>query len=779
MSKISTRMLRSISAFALLSAGSSFAYAQDGAQTASEDTRRLQSVTVTSQKREQNIQDVPISISAYSGEFIEESGVENLTELSLYTPNFQILQSTQVTNQRIVIRGVGSTGQSGIEPSVATFIDGVYYGRPGSIVGNLLDVETVEVLRGPQGTLFGRNSAAGALNVTTKSPSFDTLEGKVQVRAGDYGAMDLSGVVSGPISDKIAFSLAGKYSEFDGFGFNLLDGEDFGELDNTTLRGKLAFEPTDRLSITFAADYSEVNSNGPTVEFFTGSENPVFLGTLAALFGPDVTQLVTDDPTDHEVYSIEEGQDQNNEQWGVSADISYELGSGHRLRSITAYREFEAFEDQTVLDLPVSIFPRNFDLTNEALQQEFQLISPSGEDFEYVLGAFFYDESYAIEQTFNVGPQLCVPLVFALAGANAAALCAAGPTAGHVDAFDQDLSSYAFYGEGTYNFNERWALTAGIRYTNDEKNGQFTAVSANPIFPAIGARAQENFGPVDIKDEEVTYRINVSYFPSDDVMLFATHSTGFKSSGFNTDGVFPALAPEARLFDAETSNNYEVGIKSEFFNNSLQANVTAYRTEYENFQDRSFDGVSFLVRNVGELRSQGVEADFTWLPTDQLTLFASAAYQDAEFIEYPNAAPLPGGTPQDLSGTTPNYAPEWQGSIVADWLDDLPGTQMEYFLRGEYQYNGDQNVGAITNNNPQAIQDAVSLINARAGLNVTENLNVSVWGRNLTDEGYCTAISEQPFGAALGGTVVATNTTATRCIVAAPRTYGIELNYGF
>ena len=144
------------------------------------------------------------------------------------------------------------------------------------------------------------------------------------------------------------------------------------------------------------------------------------------------------------------------------------------------------------------------------------------------------------------------------------------------------------------------------------------------------------------------------------------------------------------------------------------------------------------------------------------------------------AAPLPGNTGfQDLTGTRPNYAPKWQGSIVADWKATLPGSNRDYFLRGEYQYSGSQNVGAITNNNPQAIQDAVSLFNARAGVNITENLEVSLWGRNLTDEGYCTAISEQPFGAALGGTVVATNTTATRCIVAAPRTYGLEFNFDF
>ena len=343
-----TRFMLTSAAAVAVSSGA-FAQNSDG----------LDEIIVTSQKRAQNVQDVPISISAYNAEFIEDSGVENLTDLSLYTPNFQILQSTQVTNQRIVIRGVGSTGQSGIEPSVATFIDGVYYGRPGSIIGNLVDVENVEVLRGPQGTLFGRNSAAGALNVTTQRPNHDEMIGSLQLRGGNFGAFDIGGVLSGPVSDTVALSVAGKYSTFDGFGKNLLNDEEIGGLDNLTLRGKLSFEPTDALSILIAADYSEIDSNGPIVEFFTGSENPVFLGTLAALFGPDVTQLVTDSPTDHEVYQVHEDV-QDNDQWGLSADISYEFGSGHVLRSISAYREFEAYEYQTVLTLPVEVFPRDF-----------------------------------------------------------------------------------------------------------------------------------------------------------------------------------------------------------------------------------------------------------------------------------------------------------------------------------------------------------------------------------------------------------------------------------
>ena len=741
----------------------------------------LEEVVVTAQKRTEDVQDVPISISAYSEQFIADSGIEDLTELSLYTPNFQILQSTQVSNQRMVIRGVGSTGQAAIESSVAAFIDGVYYPRPGSVIGNLVDAKTVEVLRGPQGTLFGRNSAAGAINVTTNNPSHDGFEGQVQARVGNYGAYDIGGVVSGPISDSVAYRVSGKFSTFDGFGSNELTGEDFGFRDNTVLRGKLSIEPSDKWSILLSADYAEIESGGPSVEFLSGSENPVFLGTLAALFGPDTTRLVTDDPTDHSVYQLTEGI-HNNEQFGFAADISYDLDSGHTIRSISSYREFESYEFQNVLELPVSIFPRDYDLQNESIQQEIQIISPEDDKFQYVAGVFYYEEDYSINQDFFAGSEFCVPLVFAVGGPELADLCAASAASGGpaaVDSFEQTLESFAAFGEATFGLTQDLSATLGVRYTRDVKEGEFLGTVPNPTLPLLGARAPQSFGPEELDDDQVTYRANLRYVLAEDVMLFATYSTGFKSSGFNSDGTFPGLTPDQRVYGQETTTNFELGMKSQWLENTLQANITAFNVEYDDFQDRSFDGVSLLVRNVGELEVRGIEGDVTWAATDELQIFGSFSFLDAEFNQYPEAPPLPGGAIQDLAGETPNYSPEWQASLVADWRSPVGGLGMELFIRGEYQFVDEQNVGAISNANPQSVQDAVSLGNARAGVELANGVNIALWGRNLTDEGYCTAITDQVFGAALGGIVAANNTTAARCIVAAPRTFGVEVNYAF
>ena len=299
----------------------------------------------------------------------------------------------------------------------------------------------------------------------------------------------------------------------------------------------------------------------------------------------------------------------------------------------------------------------------------------------------------------------------------------------------------------------------------------------NPFVIALQVRDNEFQPDLTVDDSKFTYFANASYFPYDDTMFFATVSTGYKSGGFNTDGTFPALTTEQRAFDEESTTNYEVGVKSTLFDSTLQLNATLFSMDIEGFQDRAFDGISFITRNVGELRQQGIETDFAWAPLDQFTLNGGLSYLDSEFQDYRNASPLPGGPVQDLTGARAHLSPEWQGSLVADWTDNfspIAGTQ--YFLRGETQYVGEANVGANTNQNPQSIQDAYQLFNARIGLRAEDDRwEVNLWGKNLSDEGYCTTIVDQPFGRPLGGLDVAANTIQQRCVVGTPQTWGVQL----
>lgn len=767
-------------------------FAQSADETEAND-RRLATVTVTAQKRTQDIQDVPISISAYGEDFIEDSGVDNLQDISLYSPNFTLGNSSQKTNTRIAIRGVGSVGNAGIEPSVGVFIDGVYYPRPGSVIGDLVDLQSVEVLRGPQGTLFGRNTPMGALNVKTKDPSRDGLDAYVELGAGSYNAFNVAGAVSAPISDKVAYRVSGRYSERGGFGDNLLTGEEFGEQDSLSLRGKLLFDATPNFTVKLSADYGEINSGGATIEYLNDTSSPVFLGTLQALYGADAAQIQTSDPFDHDIYQ-DHRDSLSDEQWGVSADAEYEFANGIRVKSITSVRDWEADYFESAIRLPVQLFPRKTQYNNETFSQEFQLLSASGEKVEWVAGAFFYEETYDISQDFDLGAQFCIPTVLGVltqqligagvapATAQAQALaqaqgCAALPQVDASDSeFNQDLSSQAIYGQATWYLNDQWSLTGGLRYTQDEKEADFSNVVNNPFVIGLSVRDNEDRPGLTVDDSKLTYFTNVSYFPVEDTMLFATVSTGYKSGGFNTDGTFPALTEEQRIFGEEDTTNYELGIKTEL-GGVLQLNATLFRMDIEGFQDRAFDGVSFITRNVGELRQQGFEADFVWAPLDQLTFNGGLSYLDSEFQDYRNASPLPGGPVQDLTGQSAHFSPEWQGSLVADWRDSIAlfgGS--EYFLRGETQYVGDQNIGGNTNQNPQSIQDAYQLFNARVGLRSEDDRwEVALWGKNLTDEGYCMTIFEQPFAQQLGGVNPVANTSPQRCVVGNPQTWGIQL----
>lgn len=781
-------------------------------------------IIVTATKRAESIQDVPISISAYGADFIEESGVQDLRDIALYSPNFTIANSSQLSNNRIAIRGVGSVGNAGIEPSVGVFIDGVYYPRPGSVIGNLMDVQAVEVLRGPQGTLFGRNTPMGALNVRTKDPSFNGFEGVYELGFGSQNAKKVGATVNVPLGENTAARLSGQYTDRDGFGKNLISGETFGDRRDINLRGKLLFEPQDNFSIKLTADYSDIDSEGQSVEYLNDTDSPNLRGTLNNLIGLDPTltvngsDLLTDDPFDHDVYQ-DHRDDLNDQQWGLSAEVTYELASGHELKSITAKRNWEADYFESAIRLPIQLFPRISDYTNDTFSQEIQLLSPTGGAFDYLIGGFYYKEDYKISQDFNLGSEFCTPVVFgvlfqqlvpaalngvgpfaaagpapSLAVAQQRAQAAAGAQAGACDAgqqvgasdsdFDQELESIAIFGQGTWHASDQLSFTLGGRYTDDDKTANFTNIVNNPFVIGLSVRDNESQLDLDVDEfgfdsSQFTYFANASYDVSDDVMVFATTSTGYKSGGFNTDGTFPALTRQQRIFGPEDTTNYELGIKSTLADGRAQLNVTAFRTDIDGFQDRAFDGLSFITRNVGSLRQQGIEIDGMFKPVEQLSFMGGMSYLDSEFTDYTNASPLPGGAPQDLTGERNHFSPKFQGSLVADWTDEINafGGSL-YFLRGEVQTVGEQNIGGNTNLNPQTEQDSYSLLNARVGLRADDDRwEFNVWGKNLSDKGYCMVLFDQPFSQQLGGIDPVANTAPQRCTVGAPLTFGVELKF--
>ncbi|MEM1141658.1 MAG: TonB-dependent receptor [Pseudomonadota bacterium] len=733
----------------------------------------LEEVMVTAQKRSQSIQDVPLSLTAFSGEFLEDNNLQTIDEVARLTPNFTIQSSAQATNNRIAIRGIGSVGNSAIEPSVGVYIDGVYYPRPGAVIGLLVDIDSFEVLRGPQGTLFGRNTPVGALNITTRNPT-DETELKLEAGAGNYSSYLLEATANAPLSENLAARLSFRYADRDGFGTNLFDGRDFGERDDLVVRGKLRYDMSEQTSALLTVDYAEINAGGQGIEVLNETLTPRFLGTNAALYGDTPA---TEDSFD---WTINQNhQDRlTDEQQGIALDVSHAFENGLTLRSITAYREWEAVNADVDVRLAVDLLPASTTFGTNTFSQELQLSSQGGEKFDWLVGAFYYSEDYTVFDSRSAGDGFCVPTIAAAVNPATAAFCLSQPQEGALETdFDQTLESIALFGQATWSITDTLDATLGLRWTDDQKEGDFTSSVNNVVAGAF--RAPEEVLGMERDDSKVTGMANVSWFPSEGTMLFATYSTGYKSGGFNSQGTAAALGSERRIFGPEDTTNYEVGIKSTLLNGAMTANATLYRTDIDDFQDRAFDGLSFVTLNAGELRQQGLEADINWLPTQNLRLVAGVSYLDSEYLDFQSAPGLPGGAPQDLTGERRVFSPEWQGSLAGDWGISI-SSNIEAFIGGSVSWIDEQNIGATSNNNPQSVQDAYTLINARVGVRDTAGKwEVTLFGNNLTDEGFCQVLFDQAFGSQLGAVDAVNNTSVQRCALGAPRTWTVRASYSF
>ena len=816
-----------LTVFGFLAAASSNAGAQG-----------IEEIIVTAQKREQSLQDVPISITTFAGEFLEDSGIDTLQQLGQYTPNLSLASSGQLANNRIILRGVGSVGNSAIEPSVAVFVDGIYIPRPSSVIGTLTDLEIIEVLRGPQGTLFGRNASMGALNIRTRKPE-DEFSGDIRASFGDYDHVRVAGALSGAFSPGIAGRLAFQYSDRDGYGENSYtengSDNDVGTWEDGSVRGKLFFEPAPDLDITLTGDFSRIINGGGVIEVLSGSVQPEYLVALRRF-------LSRTDPLtmpSGEVPDTADGFDNNvhqdhrdfaeDEQWGIAGDINWRLGD-HTVRSLTGYRKWSNDTlNESVIRLPMDLIRRVTFYDVETVSQELQLLSPTGGRIEYVAGAYFYQEDYGIDQSFDHGQDFCSPFVHnlfasyladfnfspraarAIAGGVSRDCNAATQTDTVSTRFRQEVSNFALYGQLTLNVTEQLRVTGGLRWTDSNKNGSFLSLVNNPISAppspenpfTIDLRIPEDHPDLEYDEEEITWLANLSYHPVESVMLFATYATGFRSGGFNPEG-FDSVAEASgadRVYETETVDNIEVGAKGGLFDNRVVVSLNYFHTQISDLQNRRFDGVNFLMQNVEELTQQGVELDIQARPLDQLYTVLGVSYLDSSFGDFPDATSLPAeiadyrtslqlsrflGFPpaqlptRDLTGDRNHFSPKWQLSLVAEWSDRIPVHGLGWFVRGEYQYVSDQNIGADTNQAPQTIQPGYDIVNARLGLRgANDGWEISSFVRNVFDQDYCQVIFIQALATTLSLVDPATGGGMQRCVVGAPRTWGVEAAYRF
>jgi iron complex outermembrane recepter protein len=734
----------------------------------------LDEVVVTAQRRAQSIQQVPISITAFAGDYLQQRGADTVADVARMTPGFTVSHGSQQTNNIIAIRGIGSVGNSAIESSVGVFIDGVYYPRAGSLIGLLPDIETFEVLRGPQGTLFGRNALIGALNITTRKPVAEPA-GSIEAGYGDHDQVTLGGVVNGPLAANLAGRLAVRRVARDGYGFNSFDNRRYGARDDVVARGKLRFDPAADLSLLLTLDYARIDAEGGAIEVLNTTATPAFDARLGSLYGATAT---TADSYDWRI-NQDHRDDLRDEQGGLALDVHYNLAAGLQLRSISAWRQWRANVLESAIRIPADLLPRFTVFDTHTLSQELQLLSPAGGRFDWVAGLFLYREDYDIDQGFDAGGDFCVPTIQQLQGPMQAQQCQAAPQYRVIDGdFAQDLDSFALFGQGTWHVHERLATTLGLRRTSDRKRADFMLALRNPFAALV--RLPETTTDMHRNDSRTTWFANLSWFPRNGTMLFATASTGYKSGGFNPEGSREVLGAGRRTFGPEHASNLELGVKSTLPGGRATANLTAYRTDVKDFQDRAFDGISFNVLNVGKVRQQGVEADLRWKPVDALRLVAGIGYLDSRYLRYPAAPPLPGDSaPQDLSGERKTLSPRWQFALDADGTVAL-GARWALFAGAGWQYLARQNIGLISNNNPQSMQPGYALLNARAGVrSASGRWELALLGNNLTDKGYCLTLADQPLGTTLGAQDAQNRSMVQRCVVGAPRTWGMRLRWQY
>lgn len=849
-------LARSTSMFALATAVSiaTPALAQDAAPAPSdeqEQARGVEEIVVTARRVEEDLQTVPVTVTAFTERALETRGITNTVELGSFVPNTQFDTTSQfsgaATTFQAFIRGIGQADFAiNTDPGVGVYVDDVYIARTLGAVFDLYDIEQVEVLKGPQGTLFGRNAIGGAINIRTARPS-NEFTGRGSVSYGRFNTINLDAAVNLPISDYAAASLAVSSETADGFQIrripdvpgigNLIGGElntasaanggDQGRLDNQAVRGKLRWEVSESIETTFSADYSRArdSATAQTVVALIGSQEAAAVGTdplglnpnsLASLFNgcvlglapPPVCATTAEfgrpffnlngdaDPTnDIPLFganviatdideSFATGANFSNfDVWGVSNVTEIDLSDNFSLKSIIAYRELEAAFGTDLDGSPLPVNNPTFTIDQNQFSAELQLNGSLLDDrLGFTVGGFYFDEEAVQADNVLIGS------VLQIGGDNA-----------------QDTRAFALFGEANFAITDRLKFLFGLRYTDERKELQldqrsetnfFGVVLAAPfpsgfledgdgdsVFPRTNPDGTPNVNflgptaPQIANFDDLSFRAGLNYEISDDLFAFFTFSQGFKSGGFTTRLTAPfnpAFNPDAALigagippglstiiFQPETSDNYEIGLKADLFDGLARANFSTFWNEYQDIQIIVTRGISPANENAGDGRIRGAELELEVYPTSQLSIVASAGYIDAEYTDVdPLAAPV-------NENSAFQNTPEWTLSAAANYTLPVFGGRGDLTFNGNISYRSE--VANDAQNTPELIQSENAILGAHVRYEDASNgWAFSVIGRNLTDQ----RVIDGGFNAGTGASIVTASFNR-------PREWAVQLDFEF
>lgn len=727
---------------------------------AAEESFTLEEVVVTAQKRAQSLQDVPISVAAVDGEKMSEAGIENLQDLSAYVPSLKVVDGGLVP--QMYIRGIGSGANQGFEQSVGTYSDGVYAGRSLQSRSSFMDLERVEVLRGPQSILFGQSSIAGAISLVSAKPT-DELEGMVSLsHAPETDETEINAVISGPLTDDLGARLAVRDRQEDGFMDNKTRNEDGPALDEQAARLVLAWDITNDLSATFKAEVARVERDGRSLK-------PIDLGVYP-LVVPGLQQTTPE--IGHDMWADADNA-MSFDSDSYVLNLEYSLGD-HTLTSVTAYNEYEYIEDNYDGDTTeVNMVSIDMSEDFEQFSQEIRLASPVGETVDYIVGAFYQtsEQKYQEDASLQVSSLGMSPILDSLVERP----------------FSQESDTWAAFGQVTWNISEELRLSVGLRYTEDEKEGaRGQAISSLTVAPGVsqnlvifpagprtglpvatalaatpvvgGFQLADHNLKADYEEENWTPSVNLQYDLNEDIMLYVNYSEGYKAAGYDARGINgfaagdtdflgntytqTATGADSFFFDQEEAKTFELGAKMSLLAGTAELNVALFQTDYSDMQVSVFDGAfGFAVDNAGEATVRGLEMDGRWRATESLTLTGSLGYLDFEWTDYeagacngsdtlPSSPTVAGNC--DYTGMENTNTPEWSASLAANHVYPLSDA-LE--LRSTLDANFKDNHYTSGNLDTRLEQAAVTTFNGRVALAATDDTwQVALTGKNLTDK---------------------------------------------
>ena len=890
------------------------------AQDTPDESQGNEEIVVTAQGRAQQLSDVPLSVTAVNSESLQLTGATDIRQLNQVAPSLLVSSTGSEANGSARIRGVGTVGDNpGLESSVAVFVDGVYRSRSGIGLNDMGEIERIEVLRGPQGTLFGRNASAGLINIVSKGPSFDGFHGGAEGSYGNYDFFRLSGFLNVPLGETAAARVDGVWSQRDGFYKDVTNGGTVNDRDRYFVRGQILFEPSSALSIRLIGDYSNRNENCCAAVYLNRNENE-FIGDLNEIGSNSIIRVLTSlgQPTaafsnaySRNIY-VTPGRSYGGttEDWGVSAQIDLDLG-GAKLTSITGYRSYFSAQasdtDYSFVDILYRADDDNSARQFKTFSQELRLQGEAfGGALDWLIGAYYANEDLTVTDNLKFGnqygrfatcriisggglaglysaasPSCVVPVVGPATIAGASGASGADIVAGFTlldslnnmgstrDVYNQNSRNFAFFTHNIIHIGPRVDLTLGLRYTNEDKTFDATFGNNNTVCPALQASLLDDLSSPnataralagglialgcqgnataelngvkinsDRKEDKVTGTAVLSFRPTDDVMVYGSYSRGYKAGGFNLDrsalkspilpfgGQAGAQALVGNLqFAPETVNSFEIGLK--YQRGPFALNISAFRSEFSDFQLNTFNGTVFLVQNINGcsanlnggdrdqskftgapnfnaaaattgscapdsvtygVRSQGVEIEASLVPHRDIRVgmgitYAQTKYRD-QLVGNANGAPLDQAL-RKLPGDNLSNAPELVGTASFAWTPELGNSGLSGLFYIDTRLTDDYNTGSDLF--PQKEQDSYAVVNGRIGIRgPDQKWGIEVWAQNLFNKNYTQVGFNSPFQE--GGT----STTAAfadpqypggrqlfSAFLAEPRTYGITGRFRF